>query len=343
MELFMKAAVLKSDNSFVVEECSIPEIKSDEVLIKVKACGVCHTDLHYIDHGIKTFKPAPIILGHEASGIIIDKGAEVKNFNLEDRVIIPAVLTCGKCKFCLSGRENICNQMIMPGNHINGAYAEYIVVPAKNLKILPENLSFEEGALIADAISTAYHAVMNRAKIKKGDIIVVIGCGGIGQSVIQLALSQQAQVIAIDINDQKLKLVSDLGVKITLNPAQSEIVKILKQEFKFGLDYIFEVAGTKESFELTMSLSKQGANIILVGYNPQKMLINPAKVMFMEQTIMGSVGCPPKDFDKVIQMVQSNQIDVKKMITARYKLEDINLALEELRNSRGLRSVIVFD
>ena len=128
----MFAAILEENsNSLKVKEVPIPQISDDEVLVKVKACGVCHTDLHYIDHGIRTFKSAPIILGHESTGIICKMGKDVANVNVGDRVIIPAVLTCGSCKYCKISRENLCLKMEMLGNHIDGAYAEYVKVKPK--------------------------------------------------------------------------------------------------------------------------------------------------------------------------------------------------------------------
>ena len=172
----MKAAVFYGPNQQLkIEEWQTPIIKPNEVLVKVTACGVCHTDLHYIDHGTPTFKKPPLILGHEPSGIVAQVGSEVKNFKEGDRVLHPAVLTCGSCEFCRTGRENICATMTMFGNNIDGAYAEFVAAPAKDIFYLPKEIPLEEGAIIADAISTPYHAVKNRAEVKAGDSVVVFG------------------------------------------------------------------------------------------------------------------------------------------------------------------------
>jgi D-arabinose 1-dehydrogenase-like Zn-dependent alcohol dehydrogenase len=165
----MKAAVFHGAGvGLKIEEIPRPKIGSDQVLVKVAACGVCHTDLHYLEHGVPTFKKPPIVLGHEASGIVEDVGAEVRTLHEGQRVLIPAVLTCGKCAYCRMGRENICANMTMLGNHIDGAYAEYVAVPAKDLLELPASLPLEEASIIADAISTPYHAVKNRARVRPG-------------------------------------------------------------------------------------------------------------------------------------------------------------------------------
>ncbi len=174
----MKAAVFHGgDVGLKIEEVPVPKIGEQEILVKVAACGVCHTDLHYIEHGVPTFKPPPIILGHEASGVVEEVGGAVTNLAVGQRVLIPAVLTCGRCAFCRMGRENICSAMTMLGNHINGAYAEFVAVPAKDVLELPESIPLNEASIIADAISTPYHAVKNRARVRPGDTLVSFGCG----------------------------------------------------------------------------------------------------------------------------------------------------------------------
>jgi len=170
----MKAAVFHgSDVGLKIEDIPIPKIGPHDILVKVAACGVCHTDLHYIEHGVPTFKKPPLVLGHEASGVVEAVGGEVKNLVEGQRVLIPAVLTCGRCMFCRMGRENICSNMTMLGNHIDGAYAEYVAVPAKDVLELPESIPLQEASIIADAISTPYHAVKNRAKVRPGDTVVL--------------------------------------------------------------------------------------------------------------------------------------------------------------------------
>src|SRR3989304_4916208 len=134
MEASMKAAIFREPQKpLVVEEVPTPSIPADEVLIRVVACGVCHTDLHYIDHGVPTFKKPPMILGHECSGIVEKVGAEVSQWKQGDRVLLPAVVSCGSCRMCRLGRENICERMVMFGNHVDGAYAEFIAAPSKDI------------------------------------------------------------------------------------------------------------------------------------------------------------------------------------------------------------------
>jgi len=219
----MKAAVFHGPNQpLKIEEVETPKINQDEILVKIKACGVCNTDLHYIDHGVPTFKKPPMILGHEPSGVVAEVGSEVKNFKEGDLVLIPPVFSCGYCPNCRLGRENICFNMLMLGNHIDGAYAEYTKAPAKDCQHLPEDFPLEESSIIADAISTPYHAVKNRAQVKPGDSVIVFGCGGVGINVVQMAAASGGSVIAVDIVDKKLEIAKQLGAQHTINAKDKE-------------------------------------------------------------------------------------------------------------------------
>jgi len=334
----MKAAVFKEPNKpLVIEEVPVPEINAGEILIKVVACGVCHTDLHYIEHGVPTFKKPPIILGHEASGIV-EIGGNL--FQKGQRVLIPAVLTCGTCKSCLEGRENVCKNMIMPGNHIDGAFAQYIKVPEKDIILMPDEIPLEEGCIIADAISTPYHAVVNRAKIKAGERVLVLGCGGVGINVVQIAALQGADVIACDIDENKLQIALELGAKYAFNPEKISVKDFLKQNGG-SVDAAFEVIGKAETIETAYKSLGLTGRLCVVGYTNQNISINPAKIMFYEQEIIGSIGCRPADYYKIIDLVKEGKIKLDRLIANKYKLEDINKALDELRASKVLRNIIL--
>ena len=335
----MKAAVFKEVNkSLVIENLPIPEISENELLIKVAACGVCHTDLHYIDHGVSTFKNPPLILGHEAAGIV--EQSKSTKFKKGDRVLIPSVLSCGECDYCLSGRENICRNMLMPGNSIDGAYAQFIKVPAKDIIIMPDEIPLEEGCIIADAISTPYHAVINRAEIRYGERVFVLGCGGVGINVVQIAVLAGAEVIACDIDDKKLEIAQEFGAKYVINPQKTEIKDFLKQNGGF-VDAAFEVIGKPETIEMAFRTLGIAGRLCIIGYTNQNITINPAKIMFFEQEIIGSCGCPPSDYIKIIDLVKQGKINLKKLIANRYELENINKAFDELREGKVLRNIIL--
>jgi len=323
----MQAAIFKEPNKpLAIEEIPTPTINDNEVLVKVVACGVCHTDLHYLDHGVPTFKKPPMILGHEASGIV--EKSNSPDFKTGDRVLLPAVFTCGNCEPCQTGRENICKKMLMLGNSIDGAYAQYIKVPAKDVIPMPDEIPLEEGCIIADAISTPYHAVVNRAKVKPTDRILVIGCGGVGINVVQIAAMIGAEVIACDID------------KYIVNPNEIELKDFLKQNGG-PVDVAFEVIGKAETIETAYKSLGLAGKLCIIGYTNQNITINPAKIMFFEQEIIGSIGCSPSDYPKIIDLVKNGKIKLDKLIANKYELHDINKALDELRESKVLRNIIL--
>ncbi|MEE9601912.1 MAG: zinc-binding dehydrogenase, partial [Thermoguttaceae bacterium] len=208
----MKAAVFIEPNQpLEIQDIPIPEPGPNEILVKVAACGVCHTDLHYIDHGTPTFKPPPLVLGHEASGTVAGWGAEVTDWSEGDRVLLPSIFTCGTCAACRIGRDNVCHNLTMLGNHVDGAYAEYVLAPSQSAFALPAEIPLEEGAIIADATTTPYQAVVVRGEVSPGDQVVVFGCGGIGANVVQVAAVLGARVVAVDISEEKLEWARKLG------------------------------------------------------------------------------------------------------------------------------------
>ena len=341
----MKAAIFKEPKQpLEIEEVETPKIEANEILVKIAACGVCNTDLHYIDHGVPTFKKPPMILGHEPSGIVEEVGSEVKNFKVGDRVIIPPVFSCGYCPNCRLGRENICFNMVMLGNHINGAYAEYTKAPAKDCQHLPEELPLEESCIIADAISTPYHAVTNRAQVKPGDSVVVFGCGGVGINVVQMAAAAGASVIAVDIVDSKLDKSKELGAQYTINSSGKEDKELLKEIRKItggGADISIEAIGNPKTIELASSAIKAGGCHCQVGYTHHKVSMNAGRLMFRETEIKGSLGCRPVDYPKIIEMVKTGKIKLKPVVTHKFKLEEINDAFDLLRKGESLRSIII--
>lgn len=339
----MKAAVFHGAGvGLRIEEIPRPKVGPDQVLVKVAACGVCHTDLHYLEHGVPTFKKPPIVLGHEASGIVEEVGAEVRTLTKGLRVLIPAVLTCGKCMFCRMGRENICANMTMLGNHIDGAYAEYVAVPAKDLLELPASIPLEEASIIADATSTPYHAVKNRARVQPGDTVVIFGCGGVGINAVQLATAAGGYVIAVDINDKKLGWASEFGAAKTINASKVERVsKEVKKLTGGGADIAMEVIGNPKTIEEAFECVRIGGRLCVVGYTHEAVSIIAGKIMFKEIEIVGSLGCRPLDYAPLIRMVEQGKIDIKRQVTHRFPLEQLTKAFEVMKEGMSLRSIVI--
>jgi alcohol dehydrogenase, propanol-preferring len=315
---------------------------SGEVRVRVAACGVCHTDLHYLDHGTPTFKAPPLILGHEISGVVDRLGEGVETLAVGDRVLLPAVLPCGECRLCREGRENICERGSMIGNHVDGGYAESIVIAARHPFILPEEIPLQAGAIIADALTTPYHAVVNRARMRPGDWVVVIGCGGIGLNLLQMAAALGGRVIAVDLSQSKLEWARRLGAEAALHPLEGgRLDRRVRELTGGGADIVLEAVGRPETQQQGLSLLRAGGRLVLVGYSPDEVMLNSGRVMFRELEVVGSLGCRPVDYPRVIELARQGRVRVAEMVTHTFPLENINDAFDALRAGEAVRAVVV--
>jgi 6-hydroxycyclohex-1-ene-1-carbonyl-CoA dehydrogenase len=339
----MRAAVFYGPGQPLrVEEVPRPAPGPGEVLVQVAGCGVCHTDLHYLDHGVKTFAPPPLILGHEAAGVVAALGAGVVGRAVGDRVLVPAVVACGQCEACRRGRENICDGLRMFGNNIPGGYAEYLVAPAKDCIPMPPEIPLEEGSIIADAISTPYHAVKNRGRVRPGEWVAVFGCGGLGMNLIQCAVAFGGRVVAVDVNPQKLETAERLGASAVFNPRDVDRVdKAVKKATAGGVDVAFEAIGKPETIRSAFDSVRRGGRLCQVGFCAEEVPLSTAKIMYYEIEVIGSLGCPTVEYPGLIDLVRRGRIQVESMVTAKFPLEDINDAFDLLRRGEGLRSVVL--
>ncbi len=342
----MKAAVFHGPNRpLALEDVARPRPGLGEVLVQVTACGVCHTDLHYIDHGVKTFMLPPLILGHEAAGVVVELGPEAAagaRRAVGERVLLPAVLPCGGCEACRRGRENICEHLRMFGNNIPGAYAEYVVAPAKDVIPMPGEVPLEEGCIIADAISTPYHAVRNRGRVRAGDTVAVFGCGGLGMNVVQCAVAFGATVIAVDVNESKLATARFLGASAMINPGSTPRVdKEIKKLTGGGADITFECIGKPPTIRAAFDSLRRGGRLCVVGYCAEEVPLAVAKLMYYEVEVVGALGCPTVEYPRLIELVRRGRIQLAPLVTARLPLEDINDAFDLLRRGEGLRTIVL--
>jgi 6-hydroxycyclohex-1-ene-1-carbonyl-CoA dehydrogenase len=339
----MKAAVFyEAHRPLEVEDVPVPKPGPGEVLVRVSACGVCHTDMHYIDHGVKTFAPPPLILGHEPAGLVEELGPGVTGRTIGERVLLPAVFPCGRCEMCQRGRGNICSDLRMFGNNVPGAYAEFVVAPAAYCIPMPDDVPLEEGAIIADAISTPFHAVKNRARVQPGDTVVVVGCGGLGMNVLQCAVAFGASVVAVDRNEAKLDMARSLGAVGTLNPgAVDRADKELKRLTGGGADVAFEAIGNPATVRLAFDSVRRGGRLCVVGFCSEEVPLALGKLMYYELEVIGSLGCPPGEYPRLIEMIRRGRIQLLPMVTAKMPLDRINDAFDLLRRGEGLRTVVL--
>lgn len=336
----MKAALFHGPGRpLTVGEVPRPEPGPGEVLVRVAACGVCHTDLHYLDHNVPTAKPPPMILGHEVSGVV-ETGAGP--FRPGDRVILPAVLSCGDCALCRAGRTNICEKMRMYGNHVDGAFAEFVTAPARELFRLPDSVPLEEACVIGDAVTTAYHAAVGRGRVRPGETAAVFGCGGVGINVVQMAAAHGAVVFAIDVSSEKLELAARLGARRTFQPGP-DLAKQIRKAAGGGVDVAFECVGRPETIRQAHESIRRGGRLCLVGYCEKPVEMAVSRIMFLEHDVVGSLGCPPADYPKVLELIARGAVQIVPLVSRRFPLDRINDAFDALRRGEGIRNIVRMD
>ncbi len=337
----MRAALFHGPHKpLTIEEVPRPSPGWGEILVKVAACGVCHSDLHYLE-GLPTFKQPPLILGHEAAGIVEGVGEGVTTFREGDRVLLSPVTSCGRCPLCRRGRENICADQRMLGNNVDGAFAEFVVASARDAFPLPEGIPLEEGCIISDAISTPYHAVKNRAAVRPGDVVVIFGCGGVGINAVQIAAASGARVIAVDLVEQKLAWAKQFGAAAVFNPTGREAVKELRRLTDGGPDIVIEAIGNPTTIQQGYELVRSGGRLCVIGYTNQSFPFTAAKLMYREVEIVGSLGCRPVDFPPLIEMVRRGTVLVKEVVTHRLPLAEVNEAFDLMKKGEALRVIVL--
>ena len=332
----MKAMVLKEFNKpLSLEEVEKPHYGENDVLVKVKAAGLCGTDLK-IQQGKIPVKELPLIQGHEVSGIIAETGSQVKNFKVGDEVLISFYIPCNKCELCKAGRETICENLIgRLGFELNGGFAEYIKVPESSLIRKPKELSFSEAAIISCSMGTVYHALLKRAKIKEGDCIAMIGAsGGLGLHAIQIAKTLNSKVIGVDITEEKLELMKKYGADEVIDASKDDWgQRIVEISGGRGADKILEFVSRKETVEEDIKSLRKGGKLVLVAYSDSVPLqINSLKVVLNELEILGTRAGTKEEIEKCVELIVEGKL--KPVISKTFSLEEINQAMSILKEGK---------
>ncbi len=318
-----------------------PEPGPGEILVKVRACGLCHSDLHYMDHGVPTFKTPPLILGHEISGTVVRVGAGVDPARAGTSVLLAPVTSCGECAMCRTGRENVCTKQRMLGNTIDGGFAEFIAAPSRDAFEIPAEVPAEEACIIADALTTAFHAVTRRARVEAGETVVVVGCGGLGLNVVQIASLVGARVIAVDIDPRKLALATELGAALAIDARDADVPKRIRKETDGGADVAIEAIGNPKTQEQAVASVRTGGRVVLLGFAAENMSLPGGRVTYREITVIGTLGCRPIDFPVVLDLVRRGRLSLGPLVTHRHTLDTINEGFDALRRGEGVRHIVV--
>ncbi|MEM4970324.1 MAG: alcohol dehydrogenase catalytic domain-containing protein [Sulfolobales archaeon] len=323
----------------VIEDLPRPIPGPGEVLVRVKAAGICHTELHFLD-GILNLGVIPITLGHEIAGVIEEIGSGVADVNVGDRVIVYYYVGCGKCRFCLRGEENLCeNPRAEYGFISDGGFAEYIKAPSRNVVRLPDNIKFEEAAPIGCSVTTAIHAT-RKAMPSINDYVVVYGVGGVGLALIQYNKLAGAKVIAVSRSDAKLKLARTLGADYIINARYEDAVKkVLEITGNRGAGIIYELVGTKESMNNSLKMLARKGRLVFIGYTSDRLEINPLDLVVREAVITASVGNTLEELIEAVRLVSEGKIKI--IIDRVADLSQINNELERLRRGEVLGRVVI--
>jgi 6-hydroxycyclohex-1-ene-1-carbonyl-CoA dehydrogenase len=332
-------SLVEPGNPLQRKDFTIETVAEDNAVVRVAGCGLCHTDIGFYTGQVKTFV-TPVILGHEISGEVVAAGKSCENL-VGKRVVVPAVLPCGECELCRKGRSNVCQAQIMPGNHMDGGFASHVVVPGRFLCELPDDLGdyeLSQLSVIADAVTTPYQS-MKRSGLESGDLAVVIGVGGLGTYMVQLAKSRGAIAIALDVDDGKLENASKMGADYTVNVkglSEKDIknsVRGLVKENKLPKTgwKVYELSGTGAGQMTAFSLLSYAGSMGVIGFTMDKVNIRLSNVMAFDADLFGNWGCKPEYYPEVVAEVLQGRINVRDNVETR-ALDTINevipLALE---------------
>lgn len=336
----MKAAVLKAAKEMVVEEIPIPVPKEGEVLVKVAANGLCHTDLTYYEGHVPV--EYPLVLGHEAAGIVEEVTSGVQGVAVGDAVLLPPVYGCGECAFCQRGEDNLCPKSVMLGGHRNGAYAQYLTLPGKYAFKMSPGLDPKRVCVAADAVSTMYFALKERVCVSEGETVAVFGAGGLGLAAIAVSKALGAEKIyAIDVKEGALEAAARLGAD-TINAAgQEKLYKTLKKETGDSIRVAVDCVGMAQTINEAFQTVRKGGDVAVIGFTLDKVPLKAGAFMGMQKRIGGSWGCPTRLFPEVISLLESGKIPVDLLVSRTYTLDDIQTAFDDLHAGKVIGRAVI--
>lgn len=361
----MKAVVVHGLNKFSVDTVTLDAPKAGEVLVKMKATGICHSDLSVINGTIPV--QFPMVLGHEGAGIVEALGEGVTNVKVGDHVALSFVPHCGNCFHCLRSEPYLCLESVPTGKMLDGTVrhhldgkdinvmqflgnmAEYSVVPSICVVAIDKDIDFKAAALVGCGVTTGVGAALKTAQVKPGSTVAVFGAGGVGLSIIQGArIAGAAQIIAVDLSDSKLALAGELGATDLINAANDPVKTIMEMTGGIGVDYGFEAIGIPAVVDQAQKATRRGGTMTVVGVGKvtQKLELNALMFPLTSKTFKGSMygGAEFRvDFPKYLNLYKHGKLDLDRMVTHTYSIDEAPQAFADLEAGRNARGVIVYD
>ena len=371
----MKAAILRTTSAqrpfsvskpLSIEEVELDPPKRGEVLIKVKAVGLCHSDLVAITG--ERAKPMPIVIGHEAAGIVEEIGQDVQGFAVGDHVVPSYVASCGRCEMCSVGRPALCepatianaNAVLKDGttrlrqgstriHHHSGVagFAEYSVIPEEALVKIDKSVPFEHAALFGCGVVTGVGSVINTAQAKPGQFIALVGLGGVGLSAVLAALAiGSGKVLALDLSEEKLAFARELGVHHALNAGDADVQAQIAALTGGGVHIAIETAGSNRALQMAYDITRRGGTTVTAGMpGPEaEITLSHLKIAAEERSIKGSYmgSCVAKrDIPRYLNMFQNGSLPVDKLMSRLIGFDDLNAAMDRLADAKTVREVLI--
>jgi S-(hydroxymethyl)glutathione dehydrogenase / alcohol dehydrogenase len=357
----MRAAVLRQtgdETLEVVGDAGVVDTMPGFVRVKIHATGVCHSDVSAMNGTIP--QPAPAVLGHEGAGEVVEVGAGVTSVAVGDHVIVVWVPPCGRCKLCIGGQPNLCSEIMMSagfsprfivdgqpafGMAGTGTFCDEVVLPEQSVVPVDHDVPWDIASLIGCGVMTGVGAAINAARVVPGSSVAVYGCGGVGVSVIQGArIAGAAEILAIDPVTERREEARRFGATHTASPDE---VDAAKGEITAGdgFDYVFEVVGKPATIRGAYDATRRGGTTIIVGVGRMEEMVefSAFELFYAEKTLLGTIygsADVRRDFNRMIRLWRNGRLDLDGMITKRRALEDINTAIEDMRNGKVIRTVV---
>ena len=337
----MKAARYhRGEDHLRIEEVETPSPRLSEVVVKVRAAGVCHTDLHFLEGAMKS--PDVITLGHEIAGDVAEVGEGISKDWVGERVIVNNCVPCGNCEQCREGRGNLCDNLFQLGFSADGGYAEYVRIRA-DCALPMGRIPYEEGAALTCGAASCYHALMDLAKVKLGDTVLINGMGGLGFSALQIAQLAGARTIVVDVVQPKLDLaMREFGADFIVNGTKANVAEEVRTITKGrGADIILELVGISKTMSYGIDALAKRGRMVLVGHTNDEFSVLPLKMIKKEASVLSSVAYRATDLVAARDLAASGKL--RPLIGERYRLDQVNEALQELRKGTVMgRSVLTF-
>jgi len=327
----LRAVVYDGPGKLDVREVSKPRVGPLNLLIRVRAAGICGSDLELV-RGLRPDVKPPRIPGHEISGEIVELGMQATRAEVGDRVVVEPIVSCGRCRNCAIGRYNICQDLKFMGVHIDGAFAEYLAVPEQRVYKIPDNLPYDQAAVL-EPTAVGVH-IVSRANISIGDTVVILGAGPIALQIAQVARKRGAgYIIMTDILDYRLELAEKLAADRVVNVDEEDPLQVVKEETDCeGADVVIEAVGRSDTIAQAMDLVRRGGTILVGGLNVERFVSEPPtfwmNLLYKEVTVQSSRSYAVGNWSAAIRLASKGEINLKALVTHRFPLEEASRAFE---------------